>query len=292
VPIWGPFRGSDAVARGLVTKGELRGPRYRRLFPDVYLAADQHLDLMVLSQAAYLLVERLDGVLTGYSAAALLGADCAPVGAPAEVLVPRHSRTHPDLLVRRGCAIGSDRWTARGCAVTSPLRTAWDLARRLPIEEAVVALDCLARRGRFAPSALLDRADAEPGAPGTKHLQDVLDLADPRAESVMESRLRVLLVRSGLPIPAVQYELRCDGLVVARFDLAYPTARLAIEYDGGMHDDRLDRRRDLRTGQLGWYTARFTAADMRRPQATVDTVRRLLAIRIHRLEGNTSALRT
>jgi hypothetical protein len=30
----GPFRGSDALAAGLLTRGVLRGPRYRRLFPD------------------------------------------------------------------------------------------------------------------------------------------------------------------------------------------------------------------------------------------------------------------
>jgi hypothetical protein len=287
-----PFRGSEALARGLVTRGELRGRRYRRIFPDIYLAADREPDLETLSQAAYLLVEPVGGVLAGYSAAVVLGADCAPAGAAAEVLVPRHVRTHPDLLVRRGCAPGPERSSARGCVVTAPLRTAWDLARRLPLEEAVVAVDCLARSGGFAPSALLDRADAERGRPGVKRLPDIVELADPMAESPMESRLRVLLVRSGLPVPAVQYELRCSGLVVARFDLAYPLARLAIEYDGGLHDDRLDRRRDLRTGQLGWYTARFTAGDLRRPLATVETVRRLLAIRLHRLEGNTSALGT
>src|SRR6185312_5586264 len=120
VLIRGPFRGSDAVARGLVTRGELRGRRYRRVFPDVYLAADQPADLVALSRAAHLLVEPIGGVLAGYSAAALLGADCAPRSAAAEVLVPRHARSHPDLLVRRGVASGPDRWTTRGCAVTSP----------------------------------------------------------------------------------------------------------------------------------------------------------------------------
>ena len=34
-----PFRGSAAVAAGLVTPNVLRGPRFRRVFPDVYVAA-------------------------------------------------------------------------------------------------------------------------------------------------------------------------------------------------------------------------------------------------------------
>jgi very-short-patch-repair endonuclease len=292
VSIRGPFRGSDAVARGILRRGPLPPPRYRRIFPDIYLGATQDLDLLTLSQGAYLLVAPIGGILAGYSAAAMLGADCAPQEASAEVLVPRHVRAHPQLVVRQGRADGPDRWSVRGCAVTSPERTAWDLARGLPLEEAVVALDCLARRGRFAPAALLDRMISQPGARGCTHLRDIVELANPLAESAMETRLRLLLVRSGLPVPVVQHELVCDGRVVARFDLAYPRARLAIEYDGSMHDDRLDRRRDLRTGQLGWYTARFTASDLRRPATTVETVRRLFAVRMHRLEPNISALGT
>jgi hypothetical protein len=35
----GPFRGSAAVAAGLLTRGLLRGSCYRRLFPDVYAPA-------------------------------------------------------------------------------------------------------------------------------------------------------------------------------------------------------------------------------------------------------------
>ena len=39
------FRGSAAVAAGLVTPGILRGTRYRRLFPDVYALAALDPDL-------------------------------------------------------------------------------------------------------------------------------------------------------------------------------------------------------------------------------------------------------
>jgi very-short-patch-repair endonuclease len=89
----------------------------------------------------------------------------------------------------------------------------------------------------------------------------------------METRLRLLLVLAGLPTPEVQYRLPEAGV---RFDLAYPEAKLAVEYDGGDHDDLLDRRRDIRTGRLGWYTARFTKHDIARPAATADAVRALL----------------
>jgi hypothetical protein len=37
------------------------------------------------------------------------------------------------------------------CLVTGPGRTAWDLARRLPLVEAVVTVDALARATTFRP---------------------------------------------------------------------------------------------------------------------------------------------
>lgn len=49
-----PFRGSHAVAAGLLTRAMLRGPRFRRLFPDVHVPADAEVDLELLSRAAYL----------------------------------------------------------------------------------------------------------------------------------------------------------------------------------------------------------------------------------------------
>jgi hypothetical protein len=77
-----PLRGSEALALGLLTEDRLYGPRFRRLFPDVYLPAEHALDLATRSRVAYLLVRERGGVLAGYSAAHLLGADCAPRHAP------------------------------------------------------------------------------------------------------------------------------------------------------------------------------------------------------------------
>ena len=131
-----PFRGTVAVRRGLLTRGQLHGPRYRRLLPDVYVPVGTALELCTRSRAAYLHVAPRGGVLAGFSAAALLGRGCALRRVPAEV---------PD----------SEVTVAGGCRVTVPLRAAWDLARRLPLVEAVVAVDALARW----------RAPRDPGFP-------------------------------------------------------------------------------------------------------------------------------
>jgi hypothetical protein len=280
----GPFRGGEAVAAGLLTRARLFGPRYRRVYPDVYLAADQPLDLVTLSRAAFLLVRDRGGVLAGYSAAALLGADCGPDDPPAEVLLATNSRPHPGLRIYRGTASGSDVTAVGDVRVTSPLRTAWDLARRLPLVEAVVAVDALARVGRFEPAELLVRRAGEPGARGARRLAEVVALADPRAESPAETRLRVALVRAGLPAPEVQFPVLDEhGRELGRTDLAYPAAKLAIEYDGAANLDAgragRDRERDGELAGVGWQTLRLASDDLDAlPQAT-RRIARLLELR-------------
>lgn len=122
------------------------------------------------------------------------------------------------------------------------------------------------------------------GARGCRRLDDVVLLADPRAESPPESRLRLDLRRSGLPSPEVQYEIRtADGVLLARVDLAYPEARLAVEYDGATHFSRRQRERDLRRDATlavyGWQTLRFSRDDLGPAAAT--RVRAILAARRH-----------
>lgn len=66
-----PFRGSAAVAAGLVTMNVLRGPRFRRVVPGVYVPATSEVDLALRSVAAAVYVGR-GGVLVGYSASAFI----------------------------------------------------------------------------------------------------------------------------------------------------------------------------------------------------------------------------
>ena len=90
-----PFRGSAAVAAGLVTRDRLYGPHFQRLFPDVYAPAAAEPNLLLRSRAAAVHVGGR-GVLVGYSAAELLGRSCGPVDAPAEVTVPPGAAAGPD----------------------------------------------------------------------------------------------------------------------------------------------------------------------------------------------------
>lgn len=99
----------------------------------------------------------------------------------------------------------------------------------------------------------------------------------------METRLRMLLVLAKLPRPEAQVSIRdAQGHFLGRPDLLYPRERLAIEYDGGKHRDRLvdDNRRQNRLISAGFRILRFTAPDVYgTPDSLVMQVRHALAAR-------------
>ena len=63
-------------------------------------------------------------------------------------------------------------------------------------------------------------------------LRSVLDLVDGGAESPRESRLRLLLIRAGLPRPETQIAFRDLRI---RVDMGWRRWQVAVEYDGAQH---------------------------------------------------------
>jgi hypothetical protein len=174
---------AERRAAGLVTPDVLRGPRFLRLFPDTYVTAHREgpPDLKLRSLAAYRYVEG-KGVLSGYSAAEVLGASCGPWDAAAEVTLPhRGQRSRPGLLVHRTSLHPGEITDVGGLKVTTPLRTAYDLARRGDLVERVVAVDRLANVHRFDPNLLLNFSARYHGVRGNELVPIVLAYADRRA---------------------------------------------------------------------------------------------------------------
>jgi very-short-patch-repair endonuclease len=267
------FRGTAAVAAGLITPDMLRGPRFLRLFPDTYVAApdDGPPDLKLRSHAAYRYVEGR-GVLSGFSAAEVLGASCGPRDSPAEVTVPhRGQRGHPGLIVHRTRLAPGEIKEVNGLQVTSPVRTAYDLARRGNLVERVVAVDRLANVHRFNPDLLLHFTARNRRARGNDLVPEVLAHADRRACSPMETRLRMLIVQAGLPRPEVQWVVQDEHSRTAIWlDLAWPDQLIGIEYEGENHTEPDQVLRDVgrytRLVDRGWRIYRYTKLEiLRRP---------------------------
>lgn len=277
----GPFTTRTAESYG-VTRSALRGRAWRRLFHGVWILATVAVERSTWVAAARLVMP-VDAVLCGLSAVDEYGTDVrreddVEVHVGFSRCVPRRRaglRLYqlsllPDEVVRLG------RWL-----VTSAARTAFDCARWLPLDEAVVVVDALLHAGLTTPEQIAAVVERHRGERWVTRVAGVLETADGRSESPMESRLRVLLVRAGLTGIEAQHVVRAAGeRFVARVDLAFVAAKVAVEYDGAWHWSQRradDRRRDALRG-LGWTVVVVSAEDFYAdPQAIVRVVREALA---------------
>lgn len=276
----GPFNLEEAKRHGL-TKDHLLGASWRRLGGGYYAFRAIADDPNVVLAAA---IQRLPRktIFSGRTAAWLHGLDLPPCD-PIEVTLPLGCSTSRlvGVALRRSTLRAGETVMRRGLPATSVVRTIADLGRRLPLLEAVAALDMALHRRLLELVDLGSWAAARPRYRGVVRLRRAIELAEPATESVMETRLRLLLVLARLPKPLAQVSLYDeDGHFVGRPDFYYPLHRLALEYDGSSHRENLtgDNRRQNRMVDAGYRLLRFTAADvLSAPDSVVSLVRRALS---------------
>jgi Protein of unknown function (DUF559) len=275
----GPFSLEQARRYGL-SKHHLLGASWRRLGRGLYAWRDIADQPHVMLAAAALRLPK-DAIFSGPSAAWLHGLDVSPCD-PIEVTLPSTSgiSRRAGLTLRRCDVPAGEVVLRRGFRTTSPVRTVADLGRRLATVEAVVLLDMAMHVRLVNAEQLRQWADGHRGLKGVARLSRAIELAEPAAESVMETRLRLLLVFGGLPKPLSQVAIYDDaGFFLGRLDLFYPDKRLAVEYDGATHRDSLtsDNRRQNRLIDSGYRILRFTASDVfNSPTSVVALVRRAI----------------
>jgi G:T-mismatch repair DNA endonuclease (very short patch repair protein) len=162
--------------------------------------------------------------------------------------------------------------------------TAVDLIRWGGTDDAVVLLDRLCLAGLVRLDDVRDAVARLPRCQGSARARRVAALADGLAESPQETRLRLLLDRSGLPAPVAQFRVFDDDGLIGRVDFAYPDLKIAIEYDGLWHGERKaflsDRDRLNRLAAAGWTVLHVTADDMRHPERLAARVRARRAQRL------------
>ncbi|OBJ51936.1 hypothetical protein [Mycobacterium sp. 1423905.2] len=273
------FLGSEALARGALTRGQLRW-NYRRVHRDVYLPKDAPQTLWVNIRAAWLWSGRR-GVITGRAAAALHGAKWIDDFIPIEVIGMLH-HPPPGVIVRRERISDDDVVEVNGLPVTNPVWTAFDLARHLPRGMAVAHLDALSAATGLAAGDVAELLARHRGARNIRRCRRALALMDGGAQSPKESWLRLLVMDAGLPRPVTQIKVT-DGHFVAYLDMGWEEPMVALEYDGEQH--RTDRRqyvKDLRRGEmiaeLGWRVIRVVKEDS--PMFVIHRVRDELTRRL------------
>jgi hypothetical protein len=162
------------------------------------------------------------------------------------------------------------------------------LATSLPLIDLIVAGDHLVRRKLPLSSmpALMEAVRQSRGVRGVRKLRDALREVRPLTDSPMETRMRLVLTRAGLPEPVIGYTIHdAAGDFVGTPDLAYLNEKIAIEYEGDIHRTdpvvfASDIERRERMQEAGWYVIRVISNHvLRQPQWLVDRVRRQLVLR-------------
>jgi hypothetical protein len=279
----GVFLGSHAVAEGAVTRRQLQSGLFRRVLHNVYADPRLPFDHELACRGAALLMPP-DAALGSRSAATWFGAAFAGATDAAVVLVPSASSWRGPRGVRvhrTDLAPGEMVVVEEGICITSPLRTAWDVATLERTADAVATLDGMLRSRALHPSDVLALLAGAPGRWRGQRAQRALVLADGRAQSPPESWVRVACHLAGLPAPVPQYEVNAAGRLLAQVDLAWPEAKLVVEYEGAYHFDELqivkDDHRYERLTAAGWRVIRLSSVDLRDLDAVVVRIRAALA---------------
>lgn len=181
--------------------------------------------------------------------------------------------------------------TVRGHRVTTVARTLIDVARTGGFDSGVVAADHALRMGWVDREQLLAAADRAARRGGMSTARQVVAFADPGAESVGESRSRILMDRQGVPAPELQFRIvdRLGG-TIARTDFRWRAFNTVGEFDGAeKYGRRLragqragdavfqEKVREDRIREYGFTVVRWTWSELDEPRILADKIRRALA---------------
>jgi hypothetical protein len=168
--------------------------------------------------------------------------------------------------------------TGAGMRVTTPARTAFDLGRRLRLEDGVQRIDALMNATDVKVADVEAVIARHPGVRGLSQLRETLALVDGGAESPYESLTRLLLVQAGFPRPQTQIRVIDKHGNVWRIDMGWPEWLVGVDFEGAHHwTDPKQRNKDVERyavlPELGWIDVRLTSGILHNnPQSFLDRV--------------------
>jgi hypothetical protein len=192
--------------------------------------------------------------------------------------------------VRQHCGsiLPGDVVERHGLEVMSATRLSLEVTTVAGVEAGLVVVNHFLHCRATTKEELMERYALMEHWPNTLRTGLVLQWADPRIESVGESRTLHLILRSGLPAPEPQYAITDgSGREVARVDFAWPELGVFLEFDGMVKYEKLlkpgesasavvvaeKKRESLICRMTGWRCIRITWGDLSRPEATVAYIR-------------------
>jgi hypothetical protein len=161
--------------------------------------------------------------------------------------------------------------------LTTPARTVVDLARTLDdFRAGVVTADCALHKKLTTKDELHAVLAARPRWRGIQRARQVVEFADHRAESPLESIARVVFANCGLPTPDLQVWLAEQ----IRVDFYWKKYRTVAEVDGELKYDldptraRAELARDRLLRRQGYEVVHLTWDDIaRNPQLVAKLIR-------------------
>ncbi|ORB82975.1 hypothetical protein B1987_03005 [Mycobacterium kansasii] len=222
------------------------------------------------------LLERLAAldVFMGQRAVACLGTAAALYGFDTENTTAIHVldpgvRMRPTVGLMVHQRTGARLQRVSGRLATAPAWTAVEVARQLRRPRALATLDAALRSMRCTRSEIESAVIEQRGRRGIVAVRDLLPVADQRAESAMESEVRLVIIDHGLPVPELQYPIYGPAGELWRLDFAWPEMRLAAEYESvewhvGRGEMLRDKTRWAKIQELGWTIIPIVVSDVRR----------------------------
>jgi hypothetical protein len=137
-----------------------------------------------------------------------------------------------------------------------------DAARQVSFESGVVLADGARRLLPFDPDLAQSVVESQRDWPGSVKAARVVRFSDGAAETVGESRSRVMIARIGLPAPQLQKCFyRSDGSLLARSDFFFEEFNTVGEFDGKQKYGRAlyektGRIEDVDLGEVVWQEKR------------------------------------
>ena len=169
-----------------------------------------------------------------------------------------------------------------GVRLTAGARAVVETIRATSFPIAVSVVDQALRRRVATVEQLLPALSLFANRSGIRTATRAVRFGDGLAESVGESRLRVLLDDLRLPAPLLQAEIRDSlGRLVARVDFLFDRWGVIVEFDGavkygdGSSDTLIaEKVREDRLRDLGYQVVRVCSADLSRPEELLARIRR------------------
>ena len=164
--------------------------------------------------------------------------------------------------------IGAPLRRVEGRLATAPAWTVIEVARALRRPRALATLDAALHIGACTTGELRATIHEQKGRRGIIKVRELIEHADGRAESAMESEARLVFLDARLPRPELQYAIVDRYGRVWRADFAWPEAFLVAEYDSiewhaGRERMLRDRLKTARLQECGFTTISMTVDDIR-----------------------------